>query len=99
MKSFTLAIAALAAMGLCAAALAQTPSIPQTTQPQPRIPQQQTLPQGPITQPTPRSSDPGRPLQRQSTLEVLAFQTGGTRCNTGLAGASLQLSARLPVAL
>ena len=49
-------------------------------------------------QPTPRSFDPGRPLQRQSTLEVLAFQTGGTRCNAGLAGASLQLSARLPVA-
>lgn len=95
MKSFRLAIAAFAAIGLCAVALAQTPSIPQTTQPQPRLPQQQTLPQGPIMQP--RSSDPGRPLQRQSNLEVLAFQNGGVRCDPSLAGATVSISARLPI--
>lgn len=88
-----LAAAAFAALCLCAAAIAQP--FPQTTQPPPPLPQRQTVPQGPVLRP--QTSEPGRPLPRQSTLEVLAFQNDGVRCNAGLSGATVSISARLPI--
>lgn len=97
LKQTMLAVATFAALGLCAIAMAQQPSIPQTTQPQTQLPRQQPVPQGPVTQALPNATDPGRPLPRQSTLEVLAFQNGGVRCNPQLAGATVAISARLPI--